>query len=369
MLFNILTTDQKSFARTGVLKLGNVEVPTPVFMPVGTRGSIKTISSEDIETLGLKLILGNTYHLYLRPGTEVLEKFRGLKNFMSYKNALLTDSGGFQVFSLQGLVKFKNNGVEFQSHLDGSRHIFTPEKVLDIQKIIGSDVMMVLDDCPAYGSDKKRISESMERTHLWAKKSIEYWEKSDSNQYLFGICQGGTITEARLESLQKIQDLPFSGIALGGLSVGEPREEFVRILKDAAPHLDVNRPRYLMGVGTVPDILDGVMNGIDMFDCVLPTRNARNAQVFTSKGKLNLRNEQYKLSENPIDPNCNCRVCKNYSLGYLRHLHTVKEMLAFSLSTYHNLFFMEKFMEKVRISINEGYFLEEYAYWKNLYKN
>ncbi|MBE7413315.1 MAG: tRNA guanosine(34) transglycosylase Tgt [Leptospiraceae bacterium] len=369
MLFEIKKTDPNSFARVGVLNLQGIQIPTPIFMPVGTRGSIKTLSSEDIESLNLRLILGNTYHLYLRPGTEVLEKFGGLKNFMSYKNALLTDSGGFQVFSLQGLVKFKNDGVEFQSHIDGSRHIFTPEKVIDIQKIIGSDIMMVLDDCPAYGTDTKRISESLERTHSWAKKSIEHWEKTNSNQNLFGICQGGTISEFRQNSLKKIQDLPFSGIALGGLSVGEPREEFVRILSEIAPFLDRNRPRYLMGVGTVPDILDGVKNGIDMFDCVLPTRNARNAQVFTSTGKINLRNEKYKFSEKPLDSKCNCRVCKNYSLGYLRHLHTVKEMLAFSLSTYHNLFFMENFMEKVRISIKDGYFSEEYAYWKNLYKN
>lgn len=367
MIFTSKNYANNSFARTGSLNLNGISIETPVFMPVGTRGSIKSLSSEDINELGFELILANTYHLYLRPGTEVLDGFKGLKNFMSYKKALLTDSGGYQVFSLNGLFKFHKDGVNFSSHIDGSRHEFTPEKVIDIQRSIGSDIMMVLDDCAPYGADRKRLEESLERTHYWAAKSIDYFLKNRNNQHLFGISQGGVDPDLRIKSLQTIQSFPFDGIAVGGLSVGEPRNEFVKILELLAPYQDKQRPRYLMGVGTVVDILEGVRNGIDMFDCVLPTRNARNAQVFTSRGKVNLRNEIYKLSDLPIDPNCECRVCKNYSLGYIRHLHKVKELLAFSLSTYHNLFFMKSFMKGIRESIDSGNFDEYYKNWKNLF--
>ncbi|MCB1142327.1 MAG: tRNA guanosine(34) transglycosylase Tgt [Leptospiraceae bacterium] len=366
-IFKELKRDGSSFARTGELDLNGIRVETPVFMPVGTRGSIKSLSSEDILELKLPLILANTYHLYLRPGTEVLDSFGGLKKFMSYPNALLTDSGGFQVFSLQGLFKFQEDGVRFQSHIDGSYHTFTPEKVIDIQRSIGSDIMMVLDDCAPYGSDRKRLELGLKRTHSWAKKSIDYWSQNPGNQSLFGIAQGGVDPELRIQSLETINSLPFSGVAIGGLSVGESREEFVEILKVLGPHLDASRARYLMGVGTVPDILDGVRNGIDMFDCVLPTRNARNAQVFTSRGKVNLKNESHKFSDSPIDPDCNCKVCKNYSLGYIRHLHKVKELLAFQLSTFHNLHFMQNFMSKLRSEINHGSFTEFYDFWKKLY--
>lgn len=365
--FKVQTQSEDSLARTAKLNLNGIGIETPVFMPVGTRGTIKSITQEDIEELGYNLILANTYHLYLRPGTEVLDKFNGLKKFMSYKKALLTDSGGFQVFSLKGLFKFHKNGVKFSSHIDGSKHEFTPEKVIDIQRSIGSDIMMVLDDCAPFGSDSKRLKEGLERTHSWAHKSIEHWQKEPGAQHLFGIVQGGTDPELRKQSLEYINSLPFSGIAIGGLSVGEPRNEFLKTLKGISPGFDHSRPRYLMGVGTVPDILDGVKFGIDMFDCVLPTRNARNAQVFSSKGKIQLKNESYKFSNLPIDENCNCKVCKNYSIGYIRYLHKVQEFLAWSLSTYHNLFFMKSFMEGIRKSINEGYFLEYYENWKKLY--
>ncbi|EQA38556.1 tRNA-guanine transglycosylase [Leptospira inadai serovar Lyme str. 10] len=368
MIFREETRDPHSFARTGTLALNGVEIPTPVFMPVGTRGAIKSLDSDDIDELGFELILGNTYHLYLRPGTEVLQSFGGLKNFISYKKALLTDSGGFQVFSLNSLFKFQADGVGFRSHIDGSSHFFTPEKVVDIQRMIGSDIMMVLDDCPPGDASAARIKESLDRTHRWAEMAVRYWEKDKNGQHLFGIVQGGTNVELRLESLSYVNGLPFSGIALGGLSVGEPRPDFIRTLEAVAPHSDRNRPLYLMGVGTVPDILDGVRNGVDMFDCVLPTRNARNGQVFTSKGKINLRNEKWKFSDEPLDSECECRVCKRYSVGYLRHLHHVKELTAFSLSTFHNLSFMKKFMFELRRSIKEGKFDQFSAKWKNLYE-
>ncbi|MGV3665032.1 MAG: tRNA guanosine(34) transglycosylase Tgt [Leptospira bouyouniensis] len=359
--------DTGSYARTGTLDLGGIQIQTPIFMPVGTRGSIKSLTSEDIDELGYKLILANTYHLYLKPGKEVFDHFQGLKNFMSYKKALLTDSGGFQVFSLASLFKFEDDGVRFQSHIDGSYHKFTPASVIDMQRSIGSDIMMVLDDCAPYGSDTKRLELALDRTHRWAKESYEYWMENPNGQNVFPIVQGGVNETLRLRSLETLQKIDFPGIAIGGLSVGEPRPEYIRILECMAPHLDKSRPRYLMGVGTVVDILEGVKNGIDMFDCVLPTRNARNGQVFTSNGKINLRNESHRLSESPIDPDCECKVCKTYSLGYIRHLHKVKELTAFSLSTYHNLFFMQSFMEKMRKSIEIGNFQGFYDHWKNLF--
>jgi len=366
-LFREIQKDSHSQARHGELSFGSLKVETPVFMPVGTRGTIKSLSSEDIDELNLDLILANTYHLYLRPGTDVLDTFKGLKNFMSYKRALLTDSGGYQVFSLGDLFKFHKNGVHFQSHIDGSHHDFTPEKVIDIQRSIGSDIMMVLDDCAPYGVDRMRLELGLERTHRWAEQSIVHWQKNTYSQNLFGIAQGGVDPELRIQSLQYVNSLPFSGIAIGGLSVGETRSEFLSTLKTISPYFDPLRPRYLMGVGTVNDILDGVLHGIDMFDCVLPTRNARNGQVFTTKGKINLRNEIYKNSERPIDPDCSCKVCKRYSLGYIRHLHKVKELLAFQLSTFHNLFFMQSFLKSIRDSIKSGSFEENYKNWKKLY--
>ncbi len=365
--FTVQKQDENSHARAGNLELNGELVQTPMFMPVGTRGSIKSLSSEDILTLDYNLILANTYHLYLKPGLKVLESFSGLKNFMSYNKALLTDSGGFQVFSLSSLFKLEENGVRFQSHIDGSRHTFTPKKVIDIQRTIGSDIMMVLDDCAPFGSDLARLQKGSETTLRWALESWNYYSEKPGKEHLFCINQGGTNLDLRKSNLESLQNLPYPGIAIGGLSVGEPREEFRRVLEGLAPNLDPNRPHYLMGVGTVSDILDGVKHGIDLFDCVLPTRNARNGQVFTKKGKINLRNEANKHKEGPIDPDCSCKVCKTYSLGYIRHLHNVKELTAFSLSTYHNLHFMKEFMGEIRKSIQENRFNEFYQEWKILY--
>ncbi|MCG6194067.1 tRNA guanosine(34) transglycosylase Tgt [Leptospira sp. FAT2] len=368
MIFKTLSEDSKTRARTGILNLNGVELETPVFMPVGTRGVVKTLTMDDLEELEYSLILGNTYHLYLRPGTDVLDRFGGLKKFSTWKKALLTDSGGYQVFSLNSLFKYEQDGVRFQSHIDGSRHYFTPSSVIDIQRSIGSDIMMVLDDCAPFDSTPERLRQSLDRTHRWAEMSVEYWEKRKNSQHLFGIFQGGIDLDFRLESLKAITSLPFDGVAIGGLSVGEPRKDFIRILEGISMYTDRNRPLYLMGVGTVPDILDGVKNGVDMFDCVLPTRNARNGQVFTSLGKINLRNEKWKNSDAPMDPNCRCKVCERYSIGYIRHLHHVGEITAFSLSTYHNLYFMKSFLAEIRKSIQAGEFLETYARWKNLYE-
>ncbi|XDD51320.1 tRNA guanosine(34) transglycosylase Tgt [Leptospira sp. WS92.C1] len=368
MIFKTTFEDPQTRARTGILNLNGIQLETPVFMPVGTRGVVKTLSTEDLEELEYSLILGNTYHLYLRPGTSVLDQFGGLKKFMTWKKALLTDSGGYQVFSLNSLFKYEQDGVRFQSHIDGSRHYFTPGSVIDVQRSIGSDIMMVLDDCAPFDSGPERLRQSLDRTHRWAQMSVEHWEKDKNSQHLFGIFQGGIDLDFRLESLKSIASLPFDGIAIGGLSVGEPRKDFIRILDGISAHTDRNRPLYLMGVGTVPDILDGVKNGVDMFDCVLPTRNARNGQVFTSLGKVNLRNEKWKNSDAPMDPNCQCKVCKRYSIGYIRHLHHVSEITAFSLSTFHNLFFMKTFLSEIRKSIQIGEFLETHARWKNLYE-
>jgi queuine tRNA-ribosyltransferase len=331
----------------------NIVIETPVFMPVGTRGTVKAVSQENLEEIGYELILGNTYHLYLRPGTDVLKEFGGLKKFMSWPHILLTDSGGYQAFSLSKLTKYTSDGVHFKSHIDGSSHLFTPESVLDIEYVIGADIVMPLDDCAPYPADEKRLRQSLERTHKWIDRSYDYWKSKgyDKDQGLFGIIQGGINPRLRRESAEYIREIDLPGYAIGGLSVGEKNDEFKISLAETLPCLPAEKPRYLMGVGSIPEIIFAVSKGIDMFDCVLPTRNARNGQVFTSKGKLNLRAEYNKLADRPIDENCTCRVCRRYSLGYIRHLHKTQELLAYELSSYHNLFFIHRFMQALRKSI------------------
>jgi len=353
-------------ARAGKLEFSSgLTIETPIFMPVGTVGSVKSLSQADLIEMGYQLILANTYHIYLRPGTEVLQNFDGLKNFMNWPNVLLTDSGGFQAFSLSEFSKYKPDGVEFRSHIDGSKHFFSPEKVLDIQATIGADIVMPIDDCAAYPASVERLEEGLTRTHKWLEMSKKIWlDKGYSeNQSLFGIIQGGVNPELRKRSAEFIAGLDLPGTSIGGLSVGEKGDEFLKALAINCQIVDKKKPRYLMGVGSIPEILNSVKLGIDMFDCVLPTRNARNGQVFTSTGKVNLRNEKYKNSKLPIDESCDCKVCYNHNLGYIRHLHKVQEITALSLSSYHNLYFMKTFMSKIRTSILEENFASFYEEW------
>ncbi|RME90168.1 MAG: tRNA guanosine(34) transglycosylase Tgt [Candidatus Hydrogenedentota bacterium] len=368
MNFSFQVENTNDNARSGILLLpSGVKVLTPVFMPVGTRGSVKTLDSNDLDHLGFSLILGNTYHLYLRPGEQVIKKFGGLKKFISFSKGILTDSGGFQAFSLSQLTKYHKDGVEFRSHLDGSKHFFTPQKTLDIEHALGSDIVMPLDDCAPYPAEKSRLKEALLRTHDWLQQSKTYWLQSGyaQTQALFGIVQGGTDLQLRRESAEFCSSLDLPGYAVGGLSVGEKKTEFRESLQACLEILPKEKPRYLMGVGSIPEILDAVKMGTDMFDCVLPTRNARNGQVFTSAGKLNLRSERLKFSEDPIDTKCHCYVCERYSRGYLRHLHKVKEITALRLSTYHNLFFMKQFMDELRKSIVSQTFPAFYTEWMN----
>ena len=352
-------------ARAGTIKTAHSEIQTPVFMPVGTRGSVKSLSQEDLDELGPQIILGNTYHLYLRPGHELIEKVaKGLHGFMSWDKSILTDSGGFQVFSLSDLNKIVEDGVHFQSHLDGSRHFIGPEKSMEIQKALGSDIVMAFDDCPALPATTEQLREAVERTIRWAKRCRDY--ELQEHQSLFGIIQGGLDLSMRVECMERLNEMNFPGLAIGGLSVGEKNDEMVELLNNFTPKMPPEKPRYLMGVGTPLDILNGVKSGIDMFDCVLPTRNARNGQVITSRGPLNIKNQQFKEDEAPLDPDCSCRVCKRYSRSYVRHLYNVGEYLAGQLITFHNIHFYLNMMREVRNAIFNDEFDE---YYQNFYKN
>ncbi|MFO1472365.1 MAG: tRNA guanosine(34) transglycosylase Tgt [Turneriella sp.] len=344
-----------------------ITIETPIFMPVGTQATVKAISQEDLEEIGFRLILGNTYHLYLRPGADVIHDAGGIHNFMSWPFAVLTDSGGYQAFSLSDNVKLADHGVIFRSHLDGSEHLFSPENTVEIQRNIGSDIMMPIDDCAPYPADEKRLKESLVRTHRWLAECKEHWLKDPRHQVLFGISQGGVNPQLRAESARAVADIDLPGYAIGGLSVGEPLEHFVPSLGAAIEHLPKEKPRYVMGVGTIPEILNGVALGVDMYDCVLPTRNARNGQVFTSAGKVNLRNLKHARSDDAMDSECGCKVCKKYSLGYIRHLHKQNEILGLMLSTYHNLYFMHGFMKNMRNAIQAGRFAEYRAHWLGVF--
>ena len=372
--FTVEPTGVPGGPRVGLLRIApGVEVPTPAFMPVGTVGSVKGLWQEDLEEIGYNLILGNTYHLFLRPGHELIRERGGLHGFMAWRGGILTDSGGYQVFSLSDRVKFLENGVEFASHIDGSRHQFTPERVIDIQRALGSNIMMVLDDCPPGDAEPERVAQSLDRTHRWARAAADYYERLVSSgqldptrQRVFGIAQGCMDLDRRAESLDVIQEQRFAGIAIGGLSVGESREAMYRVLDFLGPRMDPARPHYLMGVGAIPDLLEAIRNGVDMFDCVLPTRNARNGQLFTSRGKINIRNRQYADRDEPPDPACKCRVCQRYSLAYLRHLFQAGEMLGPMAATYHNLHFLRDLMAAARDTIRAGRVSEFYIHWKKI---
>ncbi|MDA0986404.1 MAG: tRNA guanosine(34) transglycosylase Tgt [Bacteroidetes bacterium] len=363
-----------NLARAGKIFTEHGEIETPMFMPVGTQASVKAVRIDQLNEVNAQIILGNTYHLYLRPGTNVIEKFGGLHKFMNWKKPILTDSGGYQVFSLSEKRKIFNNGVEFISHLDGSKHFFTPTSVIDIERSLGSDIMMVLDECPPFPCDEKYIKKSVEMTIRWASESKKYFleteNKYNHKQQLFGIVQGGVYKNFRIECAKKIIDLDFNGNAIGGLAIGEPADVMYEVLDYTIPELPKEKVRYVMGVGTPENLVECISRGADIFDCVLPTRNARNGQLFTKNGKLNIRNAKYSKDENAIDSSCNCFTCKNHSRGYLRHLFNSKELLAYNLATTHNLHFYISLMKEARQNILQNNFLDwKKTFLSNLNKN
>ena len=353
--FDLLTTDAASLARRGTLYTAHGVVPTPVFCPVGTQATVKSLTPRDLQELGASMILSNTYHLYLRPGADVIGRLGGLHTFMGWDGPILTDSGGFQVFSLEGLRQVSDDGVTFRSHIDGSEHRFTPEKVVMIQETLGSDIAMVLDEC-ARPDDRAYIVEAMRRTHLWAERCLAAHTRQD--QALFGIVQGGIYEDLRAESARVLTSLDFPGYAIGGLSVGENKADMLRILDHVTLLLPEAKPRYLMGVGSPEDLVEGVARGIDIFDCVLPSRLGRNGSVFTPTGRINLRNARFKEDPAPIQEGCTCYTCQHFSRAYLRHLTIAKELLASHLSTLHNVHFLLDLMQRIRCAIENGTFTD-----------
>lgn len=341
--FNLEHKDTGSKARAGVLNTNHGRISTPVFMPVGTQGTVKTMTPRDLTEHGASIILGNTYHLYLRPGHKLIESFGGLHKFMSWKGAILTDSGGFQVFSLQELRKIDEQGVVFQSHIDGSRHKFTPQSVLEIQRSLGSDIMMVLDECAPYPASREYAEKSNQLTLNWARQARELYSQwqplYDHQQYLFGIVQGSVYEDIREYSANELVKMDFPGYAIGGLAVGEDKETMYRITELCTDVLPENKPRYLMGVGMPEDILEAIERGVDMFDCVIPTRNGRNGTVFTRNGKMVLKAARFKYDQKPIDEHCDCYTCRHFSRGYIRHLFNTNEILGLHLATIHNIYF------------------------------
>ena len=352
-MFEILTTDGR--ARRGVLHTVHGDIQTPVFMNVGTQGAIKgAVSAHDLKEIGCQVELSNTYHLHLRPGENLVQEASVLHNFMDWHKPILTDSGGFQVFSLAGIRTIKEEGVTFQSHLDGSRHFIGPEESMDIQQKLGSDICMAFDVCSPYPCDYNTAKINMERTHRWAERCKKHHTKED--QALFGIVQGAFYKDLRIESAKTLADMDFIGYGIGGLSVGEPKPVMYEMLDEIAPYMPVNKPRYLMGVGTPEDLVEGVKRGIDMFDCVMPTRNARNGWLFTRYGDIKLRNAKHKHDLRPLDESCDCYCCRNFSRAYLHHLQKVNEILGARLNTIHNLHYYLNLMKEIREALDQGNF-------------
>lgn len=349
---------QDGRARAGIIKTPHGEIHTPVFMPVGTQATVKTLTPEDLEEIGAEIILGNTYHLYLRPGDDLVAKFGHLHGFMNWKHSILTDSGGFQIFSLGDLRKIKEEGAYFRSHHDGSKHFISPEKSIEIQNNLGSDIMMVLDECPHGLSTREYLIPSIDRTTRWAKRCIEA-NKNPDKQGLFAIVQGGIYEDLRDRSLEGLMEYndDFSGFAIGGLAVGEPSEDMYRILDYITPKLPEDKPRYLMGVGEPLDMLEAIENGVDMMDCVHPSRIGRHGTVFTKYGRLVIKNKEYELDDRPLDVADNY-VCRNYTRAYIRHLFKANEILGQRLATYHNIWFLINLMKEARKAIEEGRFKE-----------
>ena len=344
-------------ARAGVFATAHGQIETPVFMPVGTLATVKALSPEELTEAGAQIILGNTYHLYLRPGCEVIDRFYGLHRFMHWDKPILTDSGGFQVFSLAKLRTLTEEGYAFQSHIDGSRHMLTPETSIAVQACLDADIMMCLDQCLEHPATREQAVEALELTTRWAKRCKTVWqEQTDCHNSLFGIVQGGMFADLRARSAQEIADIDFPGYAIGGLSVGEPKELMMEMAAHTLPRLPENRPRYIMGVGTPDDLVALVGMGADMFDCVMPTRNARNGQLFIPQGTINISNARFREDEQPPDPDCGCYTCRHYSLAYLRHLYTAREILAYRLNTIHNVHYYVNLVKDMRRAILDGRF-------------
>jgi queuine tRNA-ribosyltransferase len=372
--FERLATDKHSKARRRRLTTAHGVVEMPAFMPIGTQGSVKGVSPRELRELNAQIVLGNTYHLFVRPGLDVIKHFGGLHNFMNWDGPILTDSGGYQIFSLAKLRKITEKGVEFQNHIDGARAFISPEIAMEIQTVLGGDITMALDECVPYPCEYDYAAQSAEMTTRWAKRCKDWREEnaqrptsetalinyrlSTIDQLLFGIVQGATFEDLRKESAQAIVDLDFDGYAIGGVSVGEPEEEMMRAVEWAEPFLPDNKPRYAMGLGTPPQLLELIARGMDMFDCVLPTRLARNGTAFTATGTLNLKNAEFILDKNPIEENCACEVCSEFSRGYIRHLIKAEEILGLRLITLHNLHFYLNLMDRARIEIEKGTFDE-----------
>jgi queuine tRNA-ribosyltransferase len=375
--FELLATDRHSKARRGRLTSAHGEIDTPAFMPVGTQGSVKGVSPRELRELHSQIVLGNTYHLFVRPGLDVIKHFGGVHNFMNWNGPILTDSGGYQIFSLAKLRKITEEGVEFQNHIDGARAFISPEVAMEIQLLLGSDIAMALDECVPYPCEYDYAAQSAEMTTRWAKRCKEWKEEnaerptsnaqrpieesinyqpSTMNSLLFGIVQGGTFEDLRKQSAQAIVDLDFNGYAIGGVSVGEPENEMMRAVEWAEPLLPGNKPRYAMGLGTPPQLLELIARGMDMFDCVLPTRLARNGTAFTATGTINLKNAEFILDKNPIEENCMCDACHQFSRGYIRHLIKSEEILGLRLITLHNLHFYLNLMNQARAEIEKGTF-------------
>lgn len=343
--FLVEKTDPSSRARVGVFRTPHGEIPTPVFAPVGTQATVKTLTPDELTELGAKLILANTYHLYLRPGSQVIARLGGLHRFMGWSGPILTDSGGFQVFSLESLRRVSDEGVVFRSHIDGSEHFFSPEKSVAVQEELGADVIMALDECPdPLDYEYNRLA--LDRTHRWAERCLRAHRRTD--QALFGILQGGIFPDLREHSARFLTRLGFPGYAIGGLSVGEPKEKTWEVLDCTVPLLPADKPRYLMGVGSPEDLIAGVERGIDIFDCALPTRLARNGALFTSRGRINLRKAEFATVDKPVEENCDCYACRHFSLAYLHHLYKAEEILGLRLNTIHNLHFLLDLMRRIR---------------------
>jgi len=360
--FSVLNQDPGSEAREGVMRTARGAVATPAFMPVGTQATVKTLRQDDLITLGAEIILANTYHLYLRPGHPLIRELGGLHRFMSWDRFILTDSGGFQVWSLAELNQIRPEGVRFRSHLDGSEHLFTPELCMDVQLALGSDIVMVLDHCLDYPAERADAEEAVMTTLAWARRCREAFDQTEklpgSDPSLFGIVQGGIYPDLRARCLEGLKEIGFEGLALGGLSVGEPKSAMWEMVEAGMPGMYADRPRYLMGVGTPEDLVEGVRRGVDLFDCVLPTRNARKGTVFTSRGRLVVKNGAYARDPGPLDPECACYTCRRYSRAYIRHLFQATEVLAQELATLHSVHFYLETMSRMRTALREGRFAD-----------